>query len=204
MSRDNAGLSRLTDGGHGSSRQTRRAKSLWLLWPDTGAAPGHLSAAARQTGGHPPRRQPLGRGGGVGVQADRPTGCCGGREGLPDSWARRPPHGQALPPGCSPGGPSSLWNVATGNTAQLVRLRPPRSLALLESLGAPLGHTGRLSGACPFKGPHRLCLGTPRVPGTDVGQKAGKVGWPGLLLGATRGALTCVLQQERGPQPGRK
>lgn len=51
MSQDNAGLSRLTDGGHGSSRQTRRAKSLWLLWPDTGAAGRALiGQAARQEG----------------------------------------------------------------------------------------------------------------------------------------------------------
>lgn len=60
---------------------------------------------------------------------------------------------------------------------------------------------GRLSGTSPLKGPHLLYSRALRVSGIGMGQKAGKVGLPDLLLGASQAArrtLASVLLQKRG------
>ena len=204
MSRDNAGLSRLTDGGQGSSRQTRRAKSLWLLWPDTGAARRALIGQAEgQAGGHPPRLQPLRPGAGVGCrQTDRQAVVGEGkasRTAGPGVEAalepHRAPHCQALHRGVPPPHPVGL-RAASGNEGQLLRLSPPPHPTLLKSLCLPPEQTERPSGASAFKGPHMLSSRAP-YPRHKGGAESRRDRVVQPASGDPGRTLACVLWQKR-------
>ena len=77
MSRNYAGLSRLTDGGRGHAGQAGRPKRLWLLRPDTSEPAQHLSPS--EAGGGPLPGEQTPRPEAVGVQVDRQAGGSEGR-----------------------------------------------------------------------------------------------------------------------------
>lgn len=116
----------------------------------------------------------------------------GGREGIPDSWAWAGALQSSSLPGAPPRHPQLPCGSLPGNKGQLVRLRSPLSPPCLRAR-VPHKNKSRGSQSLSIQRAPPALLEAPRVLCIGVRQRAGKVGLPGLLLGAS--------QATQGPGP---